>query len=289
MMVEIAKATDQKEIYEIWKEMFADDDGGYTDFFFQNVFHPQDCMIIRKDGMIAATLIRRRHDIMWNGVTRHSSMILGVATRIQYRRLGLMSSLMEACLKIVKQEDDMTMIQAYDPSLYTPFGFEMRYLRKHVQIKRPIQIDALMGEFHKLRDYEIDQLTACYEQYAKRYDGWYVRDNAYYKLLDLEMKAQQGDIYTYVIKDRILGYACIYPKGDYWSVPEFIYIDEEAGKAMLSKMLEYVNELIIDVPVDETLFGYGINKEDTFDFTMLLFHDSTLDHNEKPLFMHEYA
>ena len=75
--------------------------------------------------------------IMLAGHILETSMILGVATIPSYRKRGCMHELMNDVLDEVEHRELVTLIQAYNPSMYTQFGFEMVYYRRRYTVHRP--------------------------------------------------------------------------------------------------------------------------------------------------------
>ncbi len=48
----------KKIVYGIWKQVFAGDDGGYTDYFFRTLYKPENTLVLKESGNIVSTLMR---------------------------------------------------------------------------------------------------------------------------------------------------------------------------------------------------------------------------------------
>ena len=89
-MISKALPQEKKIVYGIWKQVFAGDDGGYTDYFFRTLYKPENTLVLKESGNIVSTLMRIPHSIMLAGHILETSMILGVATIPSYRKRGCM-------------------------------------------------------------------------------------------------------------------------------------------------------------------------------------------------------
>ena len=104
-MIRKAHENDKASIYRMWKEMFAQDDNGYTDYYFECLFQCENTWVVEEDGEIISTLQRNPHIMYFHGKAIRTSMILGVATLPSRRNEGHMHSLMKEALKEAEAEE----------------------------------------------------------------------------------------------------------------------------------------------------------------------------------------
>ena len=57
-MISKALPQEKKIVYGIWKQVFAGDDGGYTDYFFRTLYKPENTLVLKESGNIVSTLMR---------------------------------------------------------------------------------------------------------------------------------------------------------------------------------------------------------------------------------------
>ena len=172
-MISKALPQEKKIVYGIWKQVFAGDDGGYTDYFFRTLYKPENTLVLKESGNIVSTLMRIPHSIMLAGHILETSMILGVATIPSYRKRGCMHELMNDVLDEVEHRELVTLIQAYNPSMYTQFGFEMVYYRRRYTVHRSqIPLCSNEGLTYKVQSQD---LLDVYTAYVRRFDGFYLR------------------------------------------------------------------------------------------------------------------
>ncbi|MEG2800129.1 MAG: GNAT family N-acetyltransferase, partial [Erysipelotrichaceae bacterium] len=236
---------------------------------FAYKFKAEHTLIIRKEQEIVATLYRNPHQITFNQQTIPTSMIMWVATREPYRHLGYMKALVEYALHLADTQEMVTLIQAYQPSLYTPFHFEMTYYNQCYHISKPMPCDA-----YKIQAVsDTSKLKACYDDFMKAYEGYYKRDNNYFEDYLKEVEAQGGHLIEALNQDRCIAYLSYYEQNDYIEVDEFIYKNQSIAKALVSKIVSGNKKLYIDVPKAQDLSFLGTKIESLKDNTMIRIND----------------
>ena len=134
----ITKATKEQatEVKNLWKVCFPQEDEGYIDYYFKNLFVPENCFVYVEEGHVVSAIIRAPHAMMFNDKVLRTSMILGVGTLPAYRKRGYMKRLMEIVLDACEHTELITLIQAYDQKLYEPYGFRNIYNRSTYRLTR---------------------------------------------------------------------------------------------------------------------------------------------------------
>lgn len=208
-MITLAEPQDKEAIYQIWKELFADDDGGYTDYYFESLYAQAITYVIKEDGQIKAVLQRQKHEIRFHQHIVPTSMILGVATLPEYQGQGFMKKLMKYALDDANKEEMVTMIQAYHPDLYTPFGFRVYYHTKTIPFTSTNRrVTGRLGH---------PDFSAClnlYDRAMALYEGTIVRTEQSFLALFEELKAQGGQLIGYFEGDVMKAYAALECQGD---------------------------------------------------------------------------
>ena len=121
---------------ELWKKCFTQEDPRENEFFFKAEYKPEYGYVLVEDSKVAAGVCRIPHALMFNGRVLQTSMIVGVATLPEYRNRGYMKQMMETVINACEHSELITLVQAYDPSLYKPYGFEMIYNRSEYVLTR---------------------------------------------------------------------------------------------------------------------------------------------------------
>ncbi len=251
-MITKATAKDKEQIHALWKEAFSFDDGGYTKFFFDRYYKNEHAFVLKEDKQVLASMIKAPHWMMLHGKMIQASMISGAVTHPEHRSKGYFHQLMAAVLDECEHQELVTVIQAYDPELYKEFGFEEVYPRKQLLIKRqdvPQMSDS--GMTYRL-DYK--NLVKVYSQFTAKFDGFMVRDEAYFRDLSFEVEAQGGKIVTcYDTQGEISGYAVLYLIDGILTIQEIVYLDSRALMKILNHCLQLRFECVVEVSEAELL------------------------------------
>ena len=60
-MISKALPQEKKIVYGIWKQVFAGDDGGYTDYFFRTLYKPENTLVLKESGNLVSPLLLNLH------------------------------------------------------------------------------------------------------------------------------------------------------------------------------------------------------------------------------------
>ena len=253
-MIKKATAEQTAEIKEIFSICFPNEDTRYMDYFFKNVFEPENCYVNIVDGKIVSTLIRNPHAIMFNGRVLQASMIMGVATLPEYRRKGYMQELMDVVLDACEHSELLTLIQSESPVIYEPFGFSTVYKRKDVRLERK-DVKRITNFGCAYEPTAID-LLKVYSAFIRRFNGFYARDLQYFVDYKKEIIAEGGKIVAYYNgKDQIQGYAVMIPQGKELCVEEIVYLDSMSLNKLCNAALQERSELTVRPWQDSTTPG----------------------------------
>ncbi len=274
----ITKATKENtaEIKNLWKICFPQEDEGYIDYYFKNLFVPENCFIYVEDGKVVSAMIKAPHAIMFNDKVLRTSMILGVATLPEYRKRGYMKRLMEIVLDACEHTELITLIQAYDQNLYTPYGFRNIYNRASYELTRT-QVKRTTNFGCSYEPTAID-LLKVYSAFIRRFNGYYARDLEYFVKYKKEINAQGGKIVAYYNgKDQIRGYATMLPKGEVLEIEEFIYLDSTALMKLCNAALFEKDVVQVHVSQAEDLsLIFPDAKKEVYGSTMARLNDAKL-------------
>ncbi len=275
-MIKRAELENIDEIKELWKICFPDVDASYREFFFKYILKPEDCFIKVLEGKIVATLVRNKHDLMFNSRVLQASMVMGVCVHPDYRNRGYMHEMMDIIVDACEHSELVTLIQSEKPEGYEPFGFQMIYHRTQFQIER--KDVKRITNFGCAYDPSPIDLLKVYSAFIKRFNGFYTRDLDYFVNFKKEVKAVGGKIVAYYNgKDQIQGYATMVPEGNQLKVQELIYLDSMSLMKLCNAALQ--EKKIVNLYVSEAedlskVFPYA--KKKVFDSTMVRLNDPKL-------------
>lgn len=256
-------STDAKcAVYDLWRECFGDS-VSYTDFYFKWKMKDNQVYTAFKGEKIASMLHLNPYILSVKGKMIPANYIVGVATKEEDRRQGLMRILLE---KAMNQMNDERMPFSYlmpaKESIYLPFGFRIVYeqepfkqqiINTKEQIKNEINtvsyktLSTLNLEPEDYRD--LDEIVAfTNELLSNTYDVFTYRDRYYYERLIHEMHSSKGEVMVVFQEGTIIGYIA-YIKEDNLQVAEAVYLPhkkEEFWYKVTDELSEFLSS-------DETL------------------------------------
>lgn len=302
-MITLATLNDKSMIRELWQEAFAFDDGGFTDFFFDQLYETDGMRhYILKDPETVSTASVYSHMYRINNQNLRVSMILGVATKSAKRRKGYMHQLMDAILDDLSHQELITMIQAYHPEIYYEFGFKTIYHQNYYEIKREDQQLKLFGTVTD--NFSITDLLTVYGRFVKHFHGFKLRFEKDYALLLTKLKFEDSKVLVYY-QDKLPQAYCFYHEyPDKTVVEEIIYLDLKGFISLLSMLFEKTEMIELHLSSDEQIEKYiQVEKQIPQAYTMAKINDIKLFNKlynsdvknveeafnliDKPLFMRE--
>ena len=275
-MIKKATADQTAEIKDIFSICFPNEDTRYLDYFFKNVYQPENCYVNITDGKIVSTLIRNPHAVMFNDRVLQASMIMGVATLPEYQRKGHMQELMEVVLDACEHSELLTPIQSESPVIYEPFGFRTIYQRTDVRLERK-DVKRITNFGCAYEPTPID-LLKVYSVFIRRFNGFYARDLEYFVNYKKEIIAEGGKIVAYYNgKDQIRGYAVMIPQGNELCVEEIVYLDSMSLMKLCNAALQERRVIHLHVSEAENLQKlFPEAKTKTYGSTMVRLNDAQL-------------
>lgn len=276
MKIRLAREDERPLITRYWKEIFAHDDGGHSDFYFALSYQSKQsyCLVDDKDQIVSSCQVHTK-TLDFNGKPLQVSFIVGVFTLPQHRGQGYMRILLEEVLDILSHRDLLTFIQGYDPELYTSFGFEKIYYRSNYTIlPRQLPILSPQGVTTNLSAQEMLDL---YQSFTSHFTGYAKRSLLDFQLLLQENHAMGGRVLAYHKQGKLEAYAFIYPHRDYLELDEVIYLNAMSLMTLLSSLSSANLPLKLSVSSKEDLTKIlpGIRVE-TFPYTNVRLNDVAL-------------
>ncbi len=213
------------------------------------------------DGHLVAKTHIIPHRVVIAGREFSMGGIAGVATYPEYRRQGLVNSLMErAILQMKADKQVVSYLHPFEASFYRKYGYEMMSSYKNITV--PAQdLSGYGGVKGAVRRNEplqvLSELSAVYRQYCLRYNGMLVRTDKWWQHALFSDKTaavyfnEQGEARGYLlyhIKDKTL------------NVEEYVYLDEESRRGLWNFIANH------DSMVDKVVITLVLHDEMSFLF-----------------------
>ena len=258
-MIVKANSEQTNEIRKLWLTCFPKEDPRYIDYYFKNIYTPENCYVNVVDNKVVSALMRNPHALMFNGRVLQASMII-------------MNVVLDAC----EHSELITMIQAEDPAIYEQFGFRTVYRRQDYTIERK-DVKRITNFGCAYEPTPID-LLKVYSAFIRRFNGFYPRDLEYFKRYKKEITAVGGKIVAYYdSKDQIRGYAVMIPQGNELRVEEIVYLDSMSLVKLCNAALQerrIVHLLVSEAENLSLVFPEARHK--TYGSTMCRLNDANL-------------
>lgn len=230
----------RKELYDLWQTCFGDSKE-YTDFYFNWKVKNNRIVSIYKQDRLSSMLHLNPYEVKLPKKTEPLNYIVGVATKPEDRRQGLMKLLLETTLNQMYEEQmPFTYLMPAAEAIYLPFDFLIVYnqapwkqqvLQAGYRLGREADRNRAVGNMKVIRvtddnEEAIAVLTAFTGQYlSQHYDIYAERSPYYYKRLIREMDSGKGGVLLCMLEETPVGYISYMTEGGL-GIAECIYQDE---------------------------------------------------------------
>lgn len=183
-MIELAEWSMRAELAQLWQVCFHEP-GRYPDYFLNNYFRPEDCLVYRVSGKIAAAVYLLPAGVSDGKKPVQAHYIFAAGTLPQFRSRGFMASLLAyAALYGAKRGDRYSVVLPADQPLYSFYernGYFDYYKIRLVQIPRgrledlapektsPGKVLAASSELNQLRNSILSRRTGSVLWSTKRF------------------------------------------------------------------------------------------------------------------------
>lgn len=302
-MISKAKATDKVQIYHHWKELFAFDDHGSIDFFFNHYYDQCESYVIKKDGQVISGVCVFEMPMRLMGKVIQVSYLVGIFTATKYQNQGYMKRLLDEVLSINEANTLISILMAYNPKVYQAYRFEPFVNHQVVQLSQSmIPIVSTMNITYQV---DSEDLLKAYHRFMEYFDGYKIRSKADFDLIKKDLEAQNGKLVAYIEDDQVLGYMMYVLAHHQVEILEIIYFDMDTLSRLLYFAANLNQNLKVHISTQENWkklfnratiemqpFIYGrINDislfNDLYDINIQSIKD--LEHHiKKPRFFNEY-
>lgn len=248
-----AKEEDTTDIKQLWAQSFKEETEQSTAYYFQHLFHKEDCYILCSKNDFISMVQVRKMNLMIEKQKQQVSFIVGVATNEEYEGCGYMKLLLHHVLSIVSKVEPFTLLQAYDWNIYTPFGFEEVYKKSRTKLDKQFYTEPY-GKLYSCDEASI--LLKLYNIYTSDKNGYRIRDIAYYDTYFLPYKKLwQQSIVVHEQDNNDVGYMVLSYEEDGLHILECIYTNEQQLKAMLSLLCDKAEKIYVHIDIYTILHG----------------------------------
>ncbi|GHU72483.1 hypothetical protein FACS189413_15630 [Bacteroidia bacterium] len=169
-MIQFTEKQHKPALIALWKQCFPQDAGSFIDFYFQEIFQEEECLIAVENNQPVAFLQMIPHNIKTGNEIRPGAYLSGVMTHPDYRNRGYMKRLLQTSFdEMMKKDYHYAFLIPQEEKLfdvYAKFGFERAFPKMipHPRLEELISKDYI-HRFQILTDYDESELKKLYAQY----------------------------------------------------------------------------------------------------------------------------
>lgn len=230
---------DQDALKALWLKSFSEETEQTARFYFERLYHPADCRIVKSEDTIIAMAMAPTWRLSIGQKSVPARFIEGVATKEGYRHCGYMQLLLQHFFQ--SDPNAIWMLQAYNWDVYRPFGFtETHWLRRTV-----VEKSAYPHAVGQWKQVDAATCLSLYQQFTQAFDGYRIRDLAYYEQFWLPYQAcAQAQVRVHEQNGKADGYACWQETARQIIVEEVLYQSEEALHDMAALLCDTEKEVV---------------------------------------------
>lgn len=203
MEVTYQQDKEEQPIYQMYQEIF-DDPESFARYYFDEVYQTNQVLLAKEDQKILGMIHLNPYHIRAGEQTYTLNYIVAVAVWKEYRRQGIMASMLKKCLNDMYQDGQpFTYLMPADRAYYEPFQFRFVMDWKESMIDQTEEIDKIdkvsdqQAEIWEADEKEYDKIAQFLERFMRPYKIYTIPDHKYLKRLSKESKSGDGHLMTY--------------------------------------------------------------------------------------------
>lgn len=267
-----------QKVSELWKNCFHDTKN-YMQFYFQWKTDENKIVTSFEEDTITSMIHLNPYEIMLNKKGVSSYYIVGVATREDYRKRGLMRKLLQASLLQMYEENiPFSYLMPAKESIYLPFDFRTVAVQQrirlsesdlyHKKITDDYKCIDLDSKNHillkKLSEFTNDRLAQSHHVYTRR-------SAQYYKAFLAEMKSCNGGIIVIEKDEKICGYSAFAIEEGVIEVIDYIF-DKDTDEMKQLLLETIIEQYKVEVKADVGDFSKPTIMARIVNFTEFISH-----------------
>lgn len=243
------KQNEKNRSRDLWMEAFPEDSQSFQDYYYEEKIKDNRIMVREEDGAIVSMLHLNPYRVVVKNQIWRSDYIVGVATKKEHRHKGHMRALLTEMLTDMYQEGrQFCFLMPADEKIYRPFDFTYIFDQPHWTLKKGTDVERVPydlvegSENHPLQEVA-DWMNTWFH---KHYEVYAFRDEAYLKMLQKELRSEQGEMNLLYNEDRLVGVECFWGEKERTKrmfLCEDVYKEEEkaATQAIMARIVHLQN------------------------------------------------
>ncbi len=232
-MIRDAVDKDKEAIRALLQMCFPVKSSDFMDCFFSSMYDLGRTVVCELDNRIISCVHMQSVEVMLNGMTLKAAYLSQLSTHLDYRRSGYMQECMNSVLDECDKKYLLTFVEASNPKLLEKFGFQQAAVHRSYDLPAKYFDKAtLIGVTDS---FTAEELLRVYKLFMKHFDGYRVRDVAFYERMIHECLRCGEQIAAYRDSQGVIqGYVRFKRRKDMVKVSECVY----TGSTVLVKLLK---------------------------------------------------
>lgn len=248
-MLRLARADEKNKIQDIWYQDLIRDTG-FNNYFFA-LAYPKGKHYVLSNDEIETVASVFKHGCCLHGRNLSTSIISDVRTLDKHKNKGNEIILLKEVINQLSRQDLLTLVHARNKELYQQLGFEVLYYRNCYKFERYVFEGVnTQGVTHEFKS---EDLALVYRRFMQKFNGYVVRDKAYYDDYILELEFRKMHLMAVYQNDEIKAYFSFKIEGDSLYINECIYSDVKTLAKIISYCLKLAQYVYIYVSEAERL------------------------------------
>lgn len=214
---------------KLWEKVFTEDTQEFLDYYYSEKVKDNEIYVIEDNGDIVSMVHLNPYRMRIDNEIQNTHYIVAVATDENYRRKGLMATLLHYVMDVMQRRGEpFTFLMPASESIYKPFGFTFIYTQNQSKVFGLECKDEEL-EIVEAALADCDNMAEFANEYLQAYEITTWRTAEYYKMILSEQKSQNGGILLLKRKGIIEGIVC-YAKEEEVEIREPLVNNEESLK-----------------------------------------------------------
>ncbi len=208
----------------LYEEVFTQDTKEFLDYYYSVKTKDNEIYVMEDGDKIVSMIHLNPYQVRVGKDVYKLHYIVAVATHPDYRKRGLMASLLHHTMEVMAERGEpFTFLMPAAEAIYKPFGFETVYWIQHSSVQGK-KTEIMPPEIIKASVEDCQEMAAFANAFLAEQEVVTQRDAAYYEVLLQEYASEQGGILLAKREDKIVGQFA-YAKGEGYEVMEPLFIE----------------------------------------------------------------
>lgn len=196
---------------ELWESIFVEDSKEFVDFYYTTKAKDNTILAVKQQEEIVSMLQLNPYQIRLGKAVVPAHYIVGVATKKEHRRKGLMRRMIEKALwSMYEDQEAFTYLMPAKTEYYEPFDFKVVYHQKsgilnQSKTQNNCKNTTLTCKEANAEDYQ-EVVQFAEEMFQEQFQVFTARDSGYFQTLQKQFRSDHGDLMLLWDEEQLIGY-----------------------------------------------------------------------------------